>query len=147
MSSPSKCTYRVYDQISCTSADGLWMTFYPNSLSGECFVNGMTNHPPDTCFDTELCPEFVNNYVDNNYTNYGFCKSMEVCHAPNLTQEDCKLRSLRHERAFECREFVFIDIREKRQSVMIKRYIQVEILNLSNLSKFSNLLSNRNKSK
>jgi hypothetical protein len=53
-----------------------------------------------------------------------------------------QLRSLRHERAFECREFVFIDIREKRQSVMIKRYIQVEILNLSNLSKFSNLLSN-----
>ena len=33
------------------------------------------------------------------------------------------LRSLRHERAFECREFVFIDIRGKRQSVMIKRYI------------------------
>jgi hypothetical protein len=33
------------------------------------------------------------------------------------------LRSLRHERAFECREFVFIDIRENRLSGSIRRYV------------------------
>ncbi len=41
-----------------------------------------------------------------------------VAYAENLANFE-----LRQERAFECREFVFIDIREKRQSVRIKRYI------------------------
>jgi hypothetical protein len=34
-----------------------------------------------------------------------------------------ELRSLRHERAFECREFVFIDIREKRPNGRIRIYL------------------------
>jgi hypothetical protein len=33
------------------------------------------------------------------------------------------LRSLRHERAFECREFVFIDISEKRLNGRIRIYL------------------------
>jgi len=44
-------------------------------------------------------------------------------HNEKEDKEKEELHSLRHERAFECREFVFIDIWEKRISGRVKRYI------------------------